>query len=132
MPHTFLVVQIGNGPKRVYLRSGTGAKGSGNAPPPGTWAPFNDIKPHPQGGTGPWLDKQSFYDHYQTPELRGYGNQTNKDIADWLGTQQIPAPRRRTGGRAQGELDHALGEARPAEVGVAGPAGAAAASPGPT
>ena len=112
-----------------YLRSGTGAKGSGNAPPPGTWAPFNDIKPHPQGGTGPWLDKQSFYDHYQTPEL-GYGNQTNKDIADWLGTQQIPAPEETHWRQAQGELDQALGRGPSGGGGRGRPGGGGGGEPG--
>ncbi len=88
-----------------YRRSGLGSKGVGSAPAPGSWAPFDAITTQEKaarvpatgstetlgGVESPYFEKNRYYYNYDSPELRGYGTQTNKDIADWLNAEHIEA-----------------------------------------
>jgi len=77
-----------------YRRTGLGKKGEGLAPPPNTWAPMDALITQEQFKKGakvewPYFEKNPYYKTSPTDPLRGYGTQTNKDIADWLNKQDI-------------------------------------------
>src|SRR6266581_2122734 len=83
----------------MYRRTGLGFKGVGNAPPRGTWAPFDGLIPiedlvETQGGqkaarTWPYFEKNPYYDKGESEALRGYGTETNKEVTDWLNKQKV-------------------------------------------
>lgn len=39
-----------------------------------------------------WFNKQKHYSKPQSPELRGYGNETNKQVGEWLDKQKVDPP----------------------------------------
>jgi len=86
-----VIIETNTGIRRAfYRRTGLGAKGVGLAPPPGGWAPFRGLEPHPGNPSQPWFSKNEYYTTvHPESELRGYGNTLNKEVAGWLDGQYI-------------------------------------------
>jgi len=87
-----VVVEINGTVRRAfYIRLGTGNKGVGSAPSAGSWAPMAGIEEDVKNPGQPRINKDPYYKVTERNDpLRGYGNQTNKDAADWLKNEKIP------------------------------------------
>lgn len=63
-----------------------------------------------------WFNKQPHYSKPETPELRGYGNETNKSVGEWLDKQKVDPP---TGTKdwqkVEAEMDNVANRYRAAE-----------------
>lgn len=144
-----VVIEIEGGARRAfYRRTGEGEK-LGRAPPPNTWAPLAGVDPDPKARGEPRLNKDPYYKGFEADDaLRGYGNETNKEVAEWLQEQKVMRGEQITWQEVCSELAQRLktGKAAPLSAtspparavsgeipgpGKPGPAGPAPSGPGP-
>ncbi len=130
-----VVIEIDGGARRAfYRRTGEGEK-FGRAPPPNTWAPFAGVDPNPKAVGEPRLNKDPFYKGFDLDDpLRGYGNETNKEVAGWLQEQKVMRGEQITWQEVRSELAQHLKTGKAAPLSVISPPARAVSGeiPGPS